>query len=73
MSWYSNTLFPIVEYVFNKEEDLPTDPKIAAQKLHAYGFTRVGNYIADVSSADLQNIYHYCGLVREELIGESEW
>lgn len=63
MSYFSNTLFPIVEGVFESSRDLPSDPSLAAEAILAAGYPREASYIRGLSGPDLQNVYAWSGLV----------
>jgi hypothetical protein len=83
MSWYSNSLFPVVEAVFSevRSADLPKTSKEAADKIRAAGYPREANYVQGLSRADLRSVYEYSGLVSRErdaeecawAMAESEW
>jgi hypothetical protein len=68
MSYYANTLFPVVEGVFHqvRSADLPTTPKAAAEKIRAAGYPREAAVIEGMSEGDLQNVYRYSDLVNPE-------
>lgn len=83
MSYYSNTLFPVVESVFHKvrSADLPETPAKAAEKIRAAGYPREAAVIEGMSEADLQNVYRYSNVVSPErdaeeaawAMAEDEW
>jgi hypothetical protein len=83
MSYFSNTLFPVVESTFEgtRPSDLPKSQHLAAKKIRAAGYPREAAYVESVSRADLQNIYRYSNLVNPERdneetaweIAEQEW
>jgi len=72
MSYFSNTLFPVVESTFEgtRPSDLPKSQTLAAKKLKAAGYPREAAYVQSVSRSDLQNIYRYSNLVNPELDNE---
>lgn len=83
MSYYGNTLFPVVEGVFHKvrSADLPKTPKEAAEKIREAGYPREAAFIEGMSEGDLQNVYKYSNLVNPERdaedaawdMAEQEW
>jgi hypothetical protein len=74
MSWYANSLFPTVEGVFHEvpPTKLPSDPKVAAEKIRSAGYPREAAYVEGLSLADLRNVYEYSGLVSREREAEEE-
>jgi len=79
MSYFSNTLFPVVESTFEgtRPSDLPKSQHLAAKKIQAAGYPHEAAYVASVSRADLQNIYRYSNLAsperENEEIADQEW
>lgn len=83
MSYYANTLFPVVESVFFqvRSADLPKTSKEAADKIRAAGYPREAAVVEGMSPADLQNVYKFSRVVDPEResedaaweMAEQEW
>lgn len=76
MSWFGNTLFPVVEEVFGQSE-LPTKPSEAAKKLREAGYEKEADYVSGLNEKGLTDLYEWVRLLCEDDSGwnitEMEW
>jgi len=74
MSWYANSLFPVVESVFHgdRPSKLPKVPSEAAEKVLAAGYPKEADYLLKQTRAGLQNVYVGSGLVDPDRVAEDE-
>lgn len=78
MSWFGNTLMPVVEDVFGESKDLPTKPAEAAKKLREAGYEKEADYVGSLNEKGLKDLYEWVGLLCEEedsawAVAEMEW
>ena len=65
MSWFSNTLFPVIEDVFSGT-DLPANPKDAAQRLRDAGFSKEADYVSTLDQDGLREVYDWSNVLPDE-------
>lgn len=65
MSWFGNTLIPVVQDIYWDAEDYPADPEEVAADLRKGGHTKEADYVAKAfTKATIVDLYETCGLVQ---------
>jgi len=66
MSWFGNTLFPVMQDVFADDESLPVKPEEAAEAI-GYGSDGVAKYVEKLTEKGLRKLYEQAGLVEPSI------